>query len=356
MTDTSIMQVSPFMAQLAIAKEPEQTRKMEATAAAAMAWAKENENYEAYTTSWYAYVMARRRTTELVLPYIQHGDHGLQNRDDIDVISVSTLSDFGFSAKQWQRRKQELEADVDEYYNECIASGSQPTLAALYEIVKNHNIKAKRDEMAKHGEEIKKTEGQLWKVFHGDIRTWIPAQEYDFIITDPPYPKEYLDLWSVLAERASKWLKPGGLLVAMSGHLYLPEIFARMSEHLDYFWTGSYLTPGQSASNYVNHINQQWKPLLMWQRRDQHHQGRAFSDVFRSDANDKNLHHWGQSESGMYDIVSKVCHPGQSILDPFAGSGTTLVAAVKYGCPVHGLELESTNVDIMKGRLHDITA
>lgn len=40
------------------------------------------------------------------------------------------------------------------------------------------------------------------------------------------------------------------------------------------------------------------------------------------------------------------------ILDPFAGSGTTLVAAQQLGYPYTGIEIESEYVEIIKDRLH----
>jgi len=73
--------------------------------------------------------------------------------------------------------------------------------------------------------------------------------------------------------------------------------------------------------------------------------------VFKSEGNDKEHHKWGQSESGMLDIVSKICLPGQSILDPFCGAGTTGVAAIRHGCFFDGIDIDETNVNISKARL-----
>lgn len=42
----------------------------------------------------------------------------------------------------------------------------------------------------------------------------------------------------------------------------------------------------------------------------------------------------------MEEIITRFCLPGATILDPFAGSGTTLVAAIKRGCKSVGFELE----------------
>ena len=42
----------------------------------------------------------------------------------------------------------------------------------------------------------------------------------------------------------------------------------------------------------------------------------------------------------MEDLVSRVCLPGHTILDPMAGSATTLIAGVKRGCNVIGFEID----------------
>jgi 16S rRNA G966 N2-methylase RsmD len=206
---------------------------------------------------------------------------------------------------------------------------------------------AARAEIAATGAKVKASD--KWHVYHGDIRTWKAEKQYDFIITDPPYPKEFLPLWEVLAERANEFLKDGGLLIAMSGQSYLDEIYAMMSKHMDYYWTAAYLTPGQPTPLRQVNVNSTWKPLLIYSKGK--YKGKIFGDVFVSPGNDKDNHKWGQSEGGMYDIISKICLPGQSILDPFCGAGTTGVAALKHGCLFDGVELEIENVNISKGRL-----
>lgn len=207
----------------------------------------------------------------------------------------------------------------------------------------------KRSEMAQAGAKVKSTD--KWHVYHGDIATWKAPRQYDFIITDPPYPKEFLPLWETLAIHADEFLKPGGLLIAMSGQSYLDEIYAMMSKHMDYYWTASYLTPGQPTPLRQVNVNSTWKPLLIYSKGK--YTGKIFGDVFVSGGNDKDHHKWGQSVSGMYDIISKVCLEGQYILDPFCGAGTTGLAALKHGCFFDGLELDIENVNISKGRLND---
>ena len=161
-------------------------------------------------------------------------------------------------------------------------------------------------------------------------------------------------MWEVLAERANEWLTDNGLLIAMSGQSYLDKIMEMMSRHLEYYWTACYLTPGQPTPMHRANVNTTWKPLLIFTKCGGKYMGKTFGDVFVSEENDKSLHKWGQSEGGMFDIVSKICLPGQWILDPFCGAATTGVAALRHGCLFHGLEIDDENVKIGRARLHDI--
>jgi hypothetical protein len=132
---TSITRLNTLEHRLAIATTPEETKPIEATAAAAMAWARENQNYELLVKAARVYVLARRRTTELVLPFIQHGgDRGKNQYAEWQGDSHATLPDFGFNNKQWNRRVRELEIPlekIDEYFDEVIEKGWHPSLAGL---------------------------------------------------------------------------------------------------------------------------------------------------------------------------------------------------------------------------------
>lgn len=210
---------------------------------------------------------------------------------------------------------------------------------------------AERTELAESAKDLPADD--RWSVVEGDINSYQTGKQFDFIITDPPYPREYLHLYEVLAIRANEWLKPGGLLIAMCGQSYLNQIYEMMSKHIEYYWTAAYLTPGESASLWQKNVIPKWKPLLIFAKGK--YSGKMFGDVYSSGANEKDLHKWGQSESGMSAIVSGICLPGQSIFDPFCGSGTTGIAALKHSCLFHGIDIDSNNVDISRGRLNDCT-
>lgn len=279
------------------------------------------------------------------------GDYGGKKKIDgtrllPSIDTAPTLAEMGLD-KRTSKLAQDI-ADLPDEQIENVKRGVMSLHEAQKRVSKIHRYE-QRLEIAELGKVVKPSD--KWHVYHGEIETWKAPKQYDFIITDPPYPKEYLPLWEVLAERANDFLKDGGLLIAMSGQSYLDEIYAMMSKHMDYYWTASYLTPGQPTPLRQVNVNSTWKPLLIYSKGK--YTGKIFGDVFVSDGNDKSMHKWGQSESGMYDIISKMCLPGQSILDPFCGAGTTLVSGLKYGCLCDGLEKDLENVNISKGRLSE---
>ena len=187
-----------------------------------------------------------------------------------------------------------------------------------------------------------------WRIYQADIRTWQAPCQYDYIITDPPYPREYLPLYETLAERARIWLKPGGLLITMCGQSYLPEIHTLLSKHLTYYWLACYLTLHQPTPLKQRRINTTWKPILIYAHGD--YTGKIFGDVYQSPQPAKTHHPWEQSAEGMFALVRQICLPGSHILDPFAGAGTTGIAALKNDCLFTGLDIDENCINICKAR------
>jgi DNA modification methylase len=227
---------------------------------------------------------------------------------------------------------------------------------SLNKTVKQIKRKEKERELFEWSKENAKkiNDDERWTVEVGDIKTYQTEKRFDFIITDPPYAEKYLPLYEVLARRAKEWLRLGGLLLVMCGHLFLPQIYGILSAELNYYWTGCYNMPGQSTIAWPlrSRIHQNWKPILIYSLKTlKKYEGKTFGDVWTSDTSDKTLHEWGQSESGMYSIIKNVCRPGQSIFDPFMGTGTTGVTALKHGCLFHGIDIEKENVEISRARL-----
>jgi DNA modification methylase len=71
----------------------------------------------------------------------------------------------------------------------------------------------------------------------------------------------------------------------------------------------------------------------------------------RSERGDSNNHPTVKPVNLVAWLLNLVSRPGDLILDPFAGSGTTLVAALKTGRRAIGIELDPAYVEIARQRI-----
>lgn len=183
----------------------------------------------------------------------------------------------------------------------------------------------------------------------GDFRDVLAdLQGVDAIITDPPYPGEFLPLLDDLAAWSDKVLSEDGVLVVLFGQTYLPEVYRRLDGHRPYRWTGAYMTPGAGYASMARRVQSNWKPVLVYGG------GARFTDVFRSEGTDhsaKSLHFWGQDYGAFHQIVERLTKPGQTVVDPFMGSGTTLAAAKALGRHAIGCDIDPQHVDVARKRL-----
>ena len=163
----------------------------------------------------------------------------------------------------------------------------------------------------------------------------------DCIITDPPYPKEFIPLYGALAKASASV----PLVAVMCGQSYLPEILRLMCEHLKYRWTLAYLTPGAALRQWQAKIDCTWKPVLLFGEASE-----FIFDVFNSEKSEKDHHEWGQSESGMVDLVNRLSKPGQLVCDPFLGGGTTALVALKLGRKFIGCDVDAKAVQTARNR------
>lgn len=195
-------------------------------------------------------------------------------------------------------------------------------------------------------------------LMHADLRDAdIKPESIDLILTDPPYPEEHLECFRWLADCAAKWLKPGGTLAVMSGQAHLPKVIDRLclNDALSYRWTMAYLTPGgQAVQIFPRKVNTFWKPIILMQKGNI--DGDWIGDVSKSDPNDndKRFHHWGQSESGIADLINRLSLPGQVICDPFLGGGTTGLVSVQMNRVFIGCDIDENNVKISASRMQEL--
>jgi hypothetical protein len=189
--------------------------------------------------------------------------------------------------------------------------------------------------------------GATADIRHGDFREVLSDLEgIDAIITDPPYPQEFLPLLDYLAAWADKVLTDDGVLAVLIGQTHLPEVYRRLDGHRPYRWTGCYLTEGAGYVSHPRKVQSNWKPLIVYGG------GPRFSDVIRSEGSDAKVHHkWGQDFAAFQTIIERLTKPGQTVCDPFMGSGTTLLAARALGRHAIGADVDLEAVETARERL-----
>ena len=199
------------------------------------------------------------------------------------------------------------------------------------------------------------------KIFNEDFREYakrIDDNSVDLILTDPPYPKEFLSLWEDMFAVADRILKPSSFLVAYANHQNLDEIF-RLKNNLKYYWTFKLdftLKPMAMGRNLIA----TWKPVLIYQKLPFEKRGETIEDnvkdytPFNNDERDMHEDNWGQSIGKVEYLIDKFSKSNELIFEPFAGTGTTLIACRNMSRRCIGTEVDKQYIDLIKGRLNAI--
>ena len=149
----------------------------------------------------------------------------------------------------------------------------------------------------------------------------------DLIVTDPPYARGYESCYGEMAKRAKRVLRRGGSLITLCGHHQLARILPTMGEHLKYRWIIKHDQPGASRRLAMG-IRTTWKPML-WYVNEVLSPNVCVADTVNATKVKTSGHPWEQSEMYAAWAIGHLTKEGETIVDPFAGSGTTLVVAQK---------------------------
>jgi 16S rRNA G966 N2-methylase RsmD len=200
-------------------------------------------------------------------------------------------------------------------------------------------------------------------VLHSDFRALgdlVQPGSVDLILADPPYRAADFrsGLWLDFAEHSGRWLRPGGLLIAYSGQMHLPEVLTTLGQHLTYWWLFAALHETGSGMAQVRQrgIGCAWKPLVVFRAPGGDGLPPWTVDLVRGSGREKDHHPWQQGESEAAQLIGALTRPDDLVLDPFAGSGTTAVVAARLGRRVVTCDVELDAVAITRQRLAEDSA
>jgi DNA methylase/Putative ATPase subunit of terminase (gpP-like) len=188
----------------------------------------------------------------------------------------------------------------------------------------------------------------------------LPDGSVDLIFTDPPYKQKSLHLYRDLAQHAARILKEGGSLICYAGHYAIPVILPAMMLHLRYWWAVAVRHSGPSARLPGKWVFVSWKPMLWFvkgRRRDREY----VDDLIESECPERiddqvaSNHDWEQGEKEAHYLIERLTVPGELVLDPMCGSGTTCLAALKLKRATLGIEINPDHADVARGRIDAVT-
>ena len=223
---------------------------------------------------------------------------------------------------------------------------------------------------------------EVHKLLYGDcieLMGGLAAESFDVILTDPPY-----------GINADQFGDSGGM--TPGSHFY-DDSFTAWTVLMQHFATASFRLAKPQAHTYVfcdidnfgflkNYMTKAgWKvfrtpfiwhnpssmrapwpeqgPQRKWQMclyaiKGNRNVTRLYSDLIQCPS-DENLNHPAQKPVALYqDLLRRSIQPGDSVLDPFCGTGTIFPAAHDLKCRATGIEIDPSAYGIAVKRLQEL--
>ena len=301
-------------------------------------------------------IRAERRAGEFLSEPTNKQKPGQYQQRSTDSTVAPTLKELKVSkteSSNWQNIANIPQDDFEEHIEKTKKRKAELTTAGVLSLAKDIKRDALRKERSEQGKSAILPDNT--KLYNDDFRCFRNADvEYgsvDLILTDPPYPKEYIPLWRDLGVFALDYLKKDGYLIAYSGQLYLDIVIQELSKTMSYCWTFCLYHTGHTQLVHSRNVICEWKPILVFKNGDPGKFRDTISDVLPSEKRDKTLHDWQQNKSAPEYIVNHFTNPGDVVCDPMAGAGTFLKVAKNLNRKIVGMEIDEKSYNIIKAEL-----
>jgi len=204
-------------------------------------------------------------------------------------------------------------------------------------------------------------------ILNGDclaLLSQLSALSVNFVLTDPPYLVSYRprDGRTVKNDSDAAWLKPAyaEMYRVLERHAYCFSFYGW--PHADRFMeafrvagfrpVGHFSFPKRYASS-TGHVRCQHETAYLLAKGNPSRPGNPLRDVIPWHYTGNRLHPTQKPVSVLRPIIETYSAPGGTVLDPFAGSGSSLLAAKLLGRKYLGVELDANYHAIASRRLED---
>ncbi len=236
-----------------------------------------------------------------------------------------------------------------------------------------------------------------WTLHRGDMWRWMldaPGASADALITDPPYSsggafrgdrmattdtkytrtefqgvrpdfdgdnrdqRSFMAWMAMWLWEAKRVLVPGAPVVLFTDWRQLPTVTDALQSG-GMVWRGiAVWDKTEAARPAMDSFKAQAEYMVWGSNGPMLRDGRTgcLPGVFRARVDQRDKHHQTGKPTALMREVVKICPPGGLILDPFAGSGTTGVAALFEGRRFVGCETVLEVADVAERRLREAEA
>jgi len=191
-------------------------------------------------------------------------------------------------------------------------------------------------------------------IYHGDCREVLPTLRADAVVTDPPYGTN-VTAWddSIDAALFAACLDATrGYAVFFYSNTRLWHILRCLRESRADAWTAVWHKANRVGLE--RHFAPQWTPIVIAYRHENgppKFWGKDLCACPIRVQRDTGDHPTPKPLGVTKWLVERATLPGQVVLDPFAGSGTTLVAAKHLGRRAIGIEIDERYCETAAERL-----
>lgn len=208
------------------------------------------------------------------------------------------------------------------------------------------------------------------RVLHGDcvqVMRRMPSASVDFILTDPPYLVRYRSRTgqTIANDDRDDWLepafaemyrvlKPGSFCVSFYGWNAADKFISawrkagfRIVGHIVFRKRYSSSARYLQATHEQAYLLAKGDPILPLA---------PIPDVLDWEYTGNRLHPTQKSINVLQPLIEAFCPLNGLVLDPFCGSGSTLLAARRAGCAYVGIELDANHATMADVRLNGFTA
>ena len=203
-------------------------------------------------------------------------------------------------------------------------------------------------------------------IYHGDCREILPGLAGDALISDPPFGVAFGRATWADSEAAypelMAWLVATAGRCVPDGWVFLFQGMPNIGRFHEWFPSGWRLFA--ACKNFVQmrptEVQYAWDPVVYWRNGDVKREHRKDAGVVTRDWHVGDVagalsfpvgHPCPRPLSTCSHIVAIGSRQGQTVLDPFMGSGTTLRAAKDLGRKAIGIEIEERYCEIAAKRL-----